>query len=104
MAKKTRTFSDHSVTFFLLLEQLGGGTLWGLLSLLTGAKTFDGMAFNSFIGNYSSNYTHMDTLLNHQANSFALEMLEASQEGDNRNVDMLVGDIYGSDYSKVGLK
>ncbi|KAF9538649.1 hypothetical protein EC957_006386 [Mortierella hygrophila] len=52
---------------------LGGGTLWGLLSLLTGAKTFD-------------------------------EMLEASQEGDNRNVDMLVGDIYGSDYSKVGLK
>lgn len=62
------------------------------------------MAFNSFIGNYSSNYTHMDTLLNHQANSFALEMLEASQEGDNRNVDMLVGDIYGSDYSKVGLK
>lgn len=33
-----------------------------------------------------------------------LEMLEASQEGDNRNVDMLVGDIYGTDYSKVGLK
>ena len=35
---------------------------------------------------------------------FALEMLEASQEGDNRNVDMLVGDIYGTDYSKIGLK
>jgi len=33
-----------------------------------------------------------------------LEMLEASQEGDNRNVDMLVGDIYGTDYSKIGLK
>ncbi|CAO3573224.1 unnamed protein product [Mortierella alpina] len=33
-----------------------------------------------------------------------IEMLEASQEGDNRNVDMLVGDIYGSDYSKIGLK
>ncbi|KAF9580633.1 hypothetical protein BGW38_002646 [Lunasporangiospora selenospora] len=32
------------------------------------------------------------------------EMLEASQEGDNRNVDMLVGDIYGTDYSKIGLK
>lgn len=31
-------------------------------------------------------------------------MLEASQEGDNRNVDMLVGDIYGTDYSKIGLK
>ncbi|RUS27179.1 fumble-domain-containing protein, partial [Jimgerdemannia flammicorona] len=52
---------------------LGGGTLWGLLSLLTGAQTFD-------------------------------EMLDASQIGDNRNVDMLVGDIYGTDYSKIGLK
>ncbi|RUS17837.1 fumble-domain-containing protein, partial [Endogone sp. FLAS-F59071] len=52
---------------------LGGGTLWGLLSLLTGAQTFD-------------------------------EMLDASQNGDNRNVDMLVGDIYGTDYSRIGLK
>ncbi|CAG8724505.1 14927_t:CDS:10, partial [Cetraspora pellucida] len=52
---------------------LGGGTLWGLLSLLTGAQSFD-------------------------------EMLEMSKHGDNTNVDMLVGDIYGSDYSKVGLK
>ncbi|KAH8551212.1 pantothenate kinase [Umbelopsis sp. PMI_123] len=52
---------------------LGGGTLWGLLSLLTDAKSFD-------------------------------EMLEMSQHGDNRNVDLLVGDIYGSDYSKLGLK
>ncbi|CDS06976.1 hypothetical protein LRAMOSA09499 [Lichtheimia ramosa] len=52
---------------------LGGGTLWGLLSLLTEASTFD-------------------------------DMLEMSQKGDNRNVDLLVGDIYGSDYSKLGLK
>ncbi|CAG8478211.1 6864_t:CDS:10 [Funneliformis mosseae] len=52
---------------------LGGGTLWGLLSLLTGAKSFD-------------------------------EMLELSKNGDNTNVDMLVGDIYGSDYNKIGLK
>ena len=43
---------------------LGGGTLWGLLSLLTDARDFD-------------------------------EMLEMSRKGDNRNVDMLVGDIYG---------
>lgn len=43
---------------------LGGGTLWGLLSILTNAKDFD-------------------------------EMLEMSKNGDNRNVDMLVGDIYG---------
>jgi type II pantothenate kinase len=52
---------------------LGGGTLWGLLSVLTNAQSFD-------------------------------EMLELSKIGDNRNVDMLVGDIYGADYSKIGLK
>ncbi|KAI8979855.1 pantothenate kinase [Mycotypha africana] len=52
---------------------LGGGTLWGLLSMLTDAPSFD-------------------------------DMLEMSKTGDNRNVDLLVGDIYGSDYSKLGLK
>ncbi|OXG90559.1 pantothenate kinase [Cryptococcus neoformans A2-102-5] len=52
---------------------LGGGTLWGLLSLLTDAESFD-------------------------------EMLLLSEKGDNSAVDMLVGDIYGSDYNKIGLK
>lgn len=52
---------------------LGGGTLWGLLSLLTPAKNFD-------------------------------EMLALSEKGDNTAVDILVGDIYGTDYSKIGLK
>ncbi|KAJ7508609.1 pantothenate kinase [Mycena galericulata] len=52
---------------------LGGGTLWGLLSLLTPATTFD-------------------------------EMLAFSERGDNATVDMLVGDIYGQDYSRLGLK
>ena len=52
---------------------LGGGTLWGLLSLLTGATTFD-------------------------------SMLAMADKGDNTTVDMLVGDIYGTDYSKIGLK
>lgn len=52
---------------------LGGGTLWGLLSLLTGARSFD-------------------------------EMLDNAAHGDNANVDMLVGDIYGGDYGKIGLK
>lgn len=52
---------------------LGGGTLWGLLSLLTGAKTFD-------------------------------VMLGMAERGDNSKVDMLVGDIYGTDYGKIGLK
>ncbi|KAJ1984765.1 hypothetical protein H4R34_000453 [Dimargaris verticillata] len=52
---------------------LGGGTLWGLLTLLTKAKNFD-------------------------------QMLELSKTGNNDNVDMLVGDIYGTNYQKIGLK
>jgi type II pantothenate kinase len=52
---------------------LGGGTLWGLLSMLTGARSFD-------------------------------DMLGMAERGDNTSVDMLVGDIYGRDYSKIGLK
>ncbi|KAK4942790.1 hypothetical protein LTR10_017550 [Elasticomyces elasticus] len=52
---------------------LGGGTFWGILSLLTGARTFD-------------------------------EMLTLAEKGDNAGVDMLVGDIYGTGYSKIGLK
>jgi len=54
-------------------SSLGGGTLWGLLSLLTPAKSFD-------------------------------EMLGMAERGDNTNVDMLVGDIYGGGYERIGLK
>ncbi|KAK0087884.1 hypothetical protein PV325_013873 [Microctonus aethiopoides] len=50
----------------------GGGTFWGLGSLLTKAKSFD-------------------------------ELLELAERGDHRNVDMLVKDIYGGDYSSQGL-
>jgi type II pantothenate kinase len=52
---------------------LGGGTLWGLLSLLTGARNFD-------------------------------DMLKLAEKGDNSSVDLLVGDIYGTAYNKIGLK
>jgi type II pantothenate kinase len=52
---------------------LGGGTLWGLLSLLTGARSFD-------------------------------DMLRLAENGDNSTVDLLVGDIYGQAYNKIGLK
>lgn len=31
------------------------------------------------------------------------ELLELSHKGNNKAVDMLVGDIYGTDYSKIGL-
>jgi type II pantothenate kinase len=49
----------------------GGGTFWGLGTLLTGAKGFD-------------------------------ELLRLAEEGDHRNVDMLVKDIYSGDYQKLG--
>ncbi|GMM38683.1 pantothenate kinase [Saccharomycopsis crataegensis] len=54
-------------------SSIGGGTLWGILSLLTNAKTYD-------------------------------DMLTMASNGDNANVDMLVGDIYGASYNKIGLK
>lgn len=54
-------------------SSIGGGTLWGILSLLTNAKTYD-------------------------------DMLGMASNGDNANVDMLVGDIYGESYNKIGLK
>lgn len=31
-------------------------------------------------------------------------MLRFSERGDNATVDMLVGDIYGQDYGRLGLK
>ncbi|OUT22133.1 pantothenate kinase [Pichia kudriavzevii] len=54
-------------------SSLGGGTLWGLLSILTDCNSFD-------------------------------EMLEMASLGNNENVDLLVGDIYGKSYNKIGLK
>jgi type II pantothenate kinase len=74
---------------------LGGGTLWGLLSILTGAQSFDGsnallsLQLRPFLAELGLYFT---------------EMLQLSERGNNGNVDMLVGDIYGSDYSKIGLK
>ncbi|XP_018912276.2 4'-phosphopantetheine phosphatase isoform X1 [Bemisia tabaci] len=50
----------------------GGGTFWGLGSLITKAKGFD-------------------------------ELLQLAERGDHRNADMLVKDIYGGDYKKLGL-
>lgn len=54
-------------------SSLGGGTLWGLLSLLTDANDYN-------------------------------EMLEMASNGNNENIDLLVGDIYGTNYNKIGLK
>lgn len=57
---------------------LGGGTFSGLISLF--AKE------------------------NGNNNDFFDNMLRLSKVGKNSNVDMLVGDIYGMDYSRIGLK
>ncbi|KAJ3366982.1 hypothetical protein GGF32_000043 [Allomyces javanicus] len=59
---------------------LGGGTYWGLMSMIAGAQNPNG-ATPSFD-----------------------DMLQLSTTGDNTHVDMLVGDIYGMDYGKIGLK
>lgn len=65
---------DHGKFERVSGTSLGGGTLWGLLSLLTDAEDFD-------------------------------EMLALSEMGDNANVDMMVGDIYGNvGYNAFGLK
>jgi type II pantothenate kinase len=73
---------------------LGGGTLWGLLSLITEATTFDGEWPWMIMHKSAANRTPWGSL----------EMLALSEKGDNAAVDMLVGDIYGSDYNKIGLK
>lgn len=74
---------------------LGGGTLWGILSLLTPATTFDG---TFFISGLMLCAPFLDVAF------FPSEMLALAEKGDNATVDMLVGDIYGQDYSRLGLK
>jgi type II pantothenate kinase len=72
---------------------LGGGTLWGILSLLTPATSFDGKP--------SCDPSDCFVFV---SNAFSAEMLAFSEKGDNSTVDMLVGDIYGQDYGRLGLK
>lgn len=45
-----------------------------------------------------------DPLARLTPSSAPAEMLSLSEKGDNSHVDMLVGDIYGADYNKIGLK
>lgn len=62
------------------------------MSLLTKATSFDGKLNEYFF------------LQQQLMFFFSVEMLEISKDGDNKNVDLLVGDIYGTDYTKLGLK
>ena len=70
------------VSFFQVTESetkrisgssFGGSALCGLLTLLTGARTYD-------------------------------DMLSQAEKGNNANVDKLIGDIYGMDYNRIGMK
>lgn len=58
------------------------GTFWGLCKLLTDIQSFDQVKELSSRGN---------------------GMSDCLNQGDSRNVDLMVGDIYGSDYSALGL-
>lgn len=80
---------------------LGGGTLWGLLSLLTGAKSFDGAFEFGFV---FSVFRPAIKCADAEVFCEILDMLALADKGDNSSVDMLVGDIYGQDYQKIGLK
>ncbi|KAJ6898190.1 pantothenate kinase 1-like isoform X3 [Populus alba x Populus x berolinensis] len=81
---------------------VGGGTFWGLGKLLTKCQRWfvsSSLAItNSLVYSFIfSGYRCIFFL------SFD-ELLELSQRGNNRVIDMLVGDIYGGmDYSKIGL-
>jgi type II pantothenate kinase len=70
---------------------MGGGTFWGLGSLLTKAKVC-GFCF-SWVG-LSREYFSVQGFD---------ELLEMAAQGDHRTVDMLVKDIYGGAYSALGL-
>ncbi len=59
-------------------SSLGGATFWSLTSLFASHSKLDKLDFD--------------------------DILDMTKKGNNHNIDLLVGDIYGSDYSKIGLK
>lgn len=80
---------------------VGGGTFWGLGRLLTKCKRllFSPSHWSQiYVASYSEKKDFIFCC------SFD-ELLELSHQGNNRVIDMLVGDIYGGlDYSKVGFR
>lgn len=80
---------------------IGGGTFWGLGKLLTKCNRFGFVFFLSFFTKFCVS-SDKKIINMHSYTSFD-ELLELSHRGNNRVIDMLVGDIYGTDYSKVCL-
>ncbi|PPR97784.1 hypothetical protein GOBAR_AA22878 [Gossypium barbadense] len=87
---------DHNDLFPYLLVNVGSGVS---MIKVDGDGKFQRVSGTNVGG---GTYWGLGRLLT-KCNSFD-ELLELSQRGDNRTIDMLVGDIYGGmDYSKIGL-
>ncbi|OAY81960.1 Pantothenate kinase 2, partial [Ananas comosus] len=87
---------DHNDLFPYLLVNIGSGVS---IIKVDGYGKFQRVSGTNVGG---GTYWGLGRLLT-KCKSFD-ELLELSQQGDNSNVDMLVGDIYGGmDYSKIGL-
>ncbi|KAK1302878.1 Pantothenate kinase 2 [Acorus calamus] len=87
---------DHNDMFPYLLVNIGSGVS---MMKVDGDGQFERVSGTNVGG---GTYWGLGRLLTN-CKSFD-ELLELSQRGDNKNVDMLVGDIYGGlDYSKIGL-
>ncbi|XP_011001529.1 PREDICTED: pantothenate kinase 2-like [Populus euphratica] len=87
---------DQNDLFPYLLVNIGSGVS---MIKVDGDGKFERVSGTNVGG---GTYWGLGRLLN-QCKSFD-ELLELSQKGDNRTIDMLVGDIYGGmDYNKIGL-
>ncbi|KAL3716877.1 hypothetical protein ACJRO7_008454 [Eucalyptus globulus] len=87
---------DHNELFPYLLVNIGSGVS---MIKVDGDGKFQRVSGTNVGG---GTYWGLGRLLT-KCKSFD-ELLELSQRGDNRTIDMLVGDIYGGmDYSKIGL-
>ncbi|XVE54965.1 hypothetical protein DITRI_Ditri03aG0123400 [Diplodiscus trichospermus] len=87
---------DHNDLFPYLLVTIGSGVS---IIKVDGDGKFQRVSGTNVGG---GTYWGLGRLLT-KYNSFD-ELLESSQRGDSRTIDMLVGDIYGGmDYSKIGL-
>ncbi|KAF8005956.1 hypothetical protein BT93_K0284 [Corymbia citriodora subsp. variegata] len=87
---------DHNELFPYLLVNVGSGVS---MIKVDGDGKFQRVSGTNVGG---GTYWGLGRLLT-KCKSFD-ELLELSQQGDNRTIDMLVGDIYGGmDYSKIGL-
>ncbi|KAL9681382.1 hypothetical protein QQ045_013165 [Rhodiola kirilowii] len=87
---------DHNDLYPYLLVNIGSGVS---MIKVDGDGNFERVSGTNVGG---GTYWGLGKLLT-KCRSFD-ELLELSQRGDNRAIDMLVGDIYGGlDYSKIGL-